>query len=122
MIVLKLQRFQPAPIQLDNDFCGPDNFDQHKTLHSLVSLKEDNETLRILTNDGVVKTVKLYKKETTSTAVLEKGSHKIDPDNVDDPTIKVHKHLSPEMEGVSCVLTSDKYDPIYTKPNYSSFL
>jgi hypothetical protein len=107
---------------LDNKYDERDEFDQHKTFHSLVSIKEDNETLRILTNDGVVRTVELYKKETTSFAVLEKGTHKIDPDNAYDPTIKVHKRTSPEIEGVSCVLTSDKYDPIYTKLNYSDFL
>jgi hypothetical protein len=109
--------------QLDNDFCGLDNFDQHKTLHSLVSIKEDNETLRILNNDGVVRTVELHKKETTSTAALEKATHSIDPSNLFDPLIKIHKRESPEIEGVNCVLAKgDEWSPVYTKPNYSSFL
>jgi hypothetical protein len=107
-------------------------YDQHLTLHSLVSLKEATElpdnngvvrkTLRILYDSGVVRTVDSYYEEVSSTAVLEKGTHKLDPDNVYDPTIKVHKRISPEIEGVSCNLTSDKYDPIFTRPYYSSFL
>jgi hypothetical protein len=106
-------------------------FDQHLTLHSLASFKEETESfdsgverkrLRILNDSGVVKIVEFPCEEVFSTAVLEKGTHKIDPDNAYEPTIKVHKRISPEIEGVSCVLTSDKYDPIYTKPNYSSFL
>jgi hypothetical protein len=105
-------------------------FDQHRTLHSLASFKEElsNDSggvrnhLRILNNSGVVKIVEHPREEVSSTAVLEKGTHKIDTDNAYDLTIKVHKRISPEIEGVSCVLTSDKYDPIYTKPNYSSFL
>jgi hypothetical protein len=106
-------------------------FDQHLTLHNLVSFKEETglydsggvrNQLRILNNSGVVKIVELPREEVSSTAVLEKGTHKLDPSNPYDPTIKVHKRISPEIEGVSCVLTSDIYDPIYTKPNYSSFL
>jgi hypothetical protein len=106
-------------------------YDQHLTLHNLVSFKEETELkdsgverkrLRILNNSGVLRCVHDCDEKVISTAVLEKGTHKIDPDNAYDPTIKVHKRTSPEIEGVCCVLTSDKYDPIYTKPNYSSFL
>jgi hypothetical protein len=124
--------------QLDNTYDFSENsintFDQHLTLHSLVSFKEATElpdnnnsgvvrkTLRILNNSGVVKTVDCCKEQVLSTAVLEKGTHKLDPCNKYDPTMKSHKRISPEMEGVNCVLTSDKYDPIYTKPDFSSFL
>jgi hypothetical protein len=80
------------------------------------------KTLRILNNSGVVKRVDYCKEEVSSSAVLEKGTHKINYDDLYDPTIKPHKRISPEIEGINCVLTSDEYDPIYTKPNYSSFL
>jgi hypothetical protein len=104
-------------------------FDQHLTLHSLVSFKEElsknsgavGNHLQILTNKGFVRIVGRPHEEVSSFAVLEKGTHKLDPKNIFDPTIKVHKRISPEIEGVSSVF-SDKYDPIYTKPNYSSFL
>jgi hypothetical protein len=109
-----------------------EKYDQHLTLHNLVSFKEEthknkhgfdkDKALQILNNSGRVSVVNSYHEEVSSFAVLEKGTHKIDPDNLYDPTIKFHKRISPEIEGVSCVLTSDKYDPIYTKPNYSSFL
>jgi hypothetical protein len=118
----------------DLDYSKFDNpkekYDQHLTLHSLVSFKEElsNDSgvvgnhLRILTNSGFVKIVGRPHEEVSSFAVLQKGMHKLDPSNPYDPTIKVGIYTSPEIEGVSCVLTSDKYDPIYTKLNYSDFL
>jgi hypothetical protein len=82
------------------------------------------KTLRILNNSGRVNVAHHFEEEVSSTAVLEKGTHKIDPSNLFDyePTIKPHKRISPEIEGVSCVLMSENFDPIFTKPNYSSFL
>jgi hypothetical protein len=109
-----------------------ETYDQHLTLHNLVSFKEETQTnkhrfdndkaLRILNNSGRVSVAHFYDEKMSSFAVLEKGTHKIDPENAMDTTMKTNKRISPEIEGVSCILTSDKSDPIYTKPNYSSFL
>jgi hypothetical protein len=110
-----------------------ETYDQHLTLHNLVSFKEEtkeikhgsdkDKVLRILSNSGRVSVVHSYHEEVSSFAVLEKGTHKIDPENEMDTTMKINKRASPEIEGVNCVLTSgNEYDPIYTKPNYSSFL
>jgi hypothetical protein len=74
-------------------------FDQHLTLHSLVSFKEElskdsgavGNHLRILTNSGFVEIVGRPHEEVSSFAVLEKGTHKLDPNNIYDPTIKVDK-------------------------------
>jgi hypothetical protein len=74
-------------------------YDQHLTLHSLASFKEElsndiggvRSQLRILNNSCVVKIVEFPREKVSSTAVLEKGTHKINYDNLYDPTIKTHK-------------------------------
>jgi hypothetical protein len=110
-----------------------EKYDQHSTLNNLVSFKEEarmnkhrtdqDKVLRILNNSGRVSVAHSYNEEVSSFAVLEMGTHKVDPENAMDTTMKITKRSSPLIESVNCVLTNgEKYDPIYSKPNYSRFL